>query len=195
MLLAAKLCGEHYASVLYLSPRYLRDFRDILSIQRLFLCKRNMIVRLSLLHRCMSLQYHRIKIVHWALYACMSILWSNGQIFGFLLTLGWYWKNISAHPIISDAGVLGLRKEDPTHGSDDSILLDLPEERSNFATSVFLINGDAEQEQCAGSSFLKSTLYRNDIYLFRRLWKQYSVVANDSDRVTKYSWKSWRVAY
>lgn len=30
----------------------------------------------------------------------------------------------------------------------------------------------------------------NNIYLFRRLWKQDSVVANDSNRVTKYSWKS-----
>lgn len=34
----------------------------------------------------------------------------------------------------------------------------------------------------------------DDIYLFRRLWKQDSVVADDSDRITKYSWKSWGVS-
>lgn len=34
----------------------------------------------------------------------------------------------------------------------------------------------------------------DDIYLFRRLWKQDSVVADDSDRITKYSGKSWGVS-
>lgn len=41
----------------------------------------------------------------------------------------------------------------------------------------------------------QSSLGTNNIYLFRRLWKQDSVVANDSDRVTKYSWKSWTGTY
>lgn len=159
----------------------------------------------------------------------LNVLWSQGQIFGFLLTVERYceenleiqihsFENINFYHFSCAcifqrdictskylrrrcAGMFYFSLEkgrSHTHDSfinntDISLLPDLPQECSNFETSVLLINDDAEQERCAGPSLVRSSLCTNDIYLFRRLWKQDSVVANDSDRVTKYSWKSWRV--